>query len=102
MRLTIVMLIRRDFAIEQFDVAVSGKNVMLRPQWDVTPKGWRLASYEGTYDFGSGQPQQLSAKFEYQDVESFQLLRSVDVTIPLPAGTVHVPIAFSEYQIKKL
>jgi len=97
----LVMMIRRDFVIEQFDVAVSGKNVMLRPEWDATPKGWRLASYEGTYGSGPGQSQQLSAKFEYQDVEGFQLLRSVDVTVQLPAGTVHVPIAFSEYQVKK-
>jgi hypothetical protein len=98
----IVMLVRHDFAIEQIDLVLPSKNLTIRPHWDVTAKGWRLAGYDGVYTSASGQTQQVSAKVEYQDVEGFQLLRSVDLTVQLSASSsVRLPIAFSEYQIRK-
>jgi hypothetical protein len=100
----VVMFLRRDFAIEKFEVEMSGQNVTLRPSWDATPRGFRLAGYEGTYT-AAGNTTQLSIKFAYKDVEGFQLLNSVDVTMSLPtgtvAGTVDIPLTLSEYQITK-
>jgi hypothetical protein len=101
----VTLLVRRDFTIEKMDVYLSGQHAVLYPTWDATPKGWRLAGYEGTYGEESGSKTPLSVKFAYQDVEGFQLLHSVDVTMSLPSGTVdgtfHVPFVFTDYQVTK-
>jgi hypothetical protein len=101
----VTLLIRYDFTIELMDVVLSGQHVILRPVWDATPKGWRLRSYEGTYDADTAKATSLTVKFTYQDVEGFQMLSFVDVTMSLPSGTVdgtlHVPFVLSDYQITK-
>jgi hypothetical protein len=101
----VTLLVRRDFTVEKMDVYLSGQHVILYPTWDATPKGWRLTGYEGTYGEESGSKTPLSVKFAYQDVEGFQLLHSVDVTMSLPSGTVdgtlHVPFVFTDYQVTK-
>jgi hypothetical protein len=100
----VVMFLRRDFTIEQFEVLMSGQDVTLRPTWEATPRGFRLAGYDGTF-VSAGNTTEISVKFAYKDVEGFQLLSSVAITMSLPEytvdGTVDIPLTFNEYQIAK-
>jgi hypothetical protein len=101
----VTLLIGHDFTIEEMDVVLSGQHVILHPVWAATPRGWRLDSYDGTFEAESGTTTSLTVKFTYQDIEGFQMLNIVDVTMSLPSGTVdgtlHVPFVFSDYQITK-
>jgi hypothetical protein len=78
--------------------------VTLRPTWEATPRGFRLAGYDGTF-VSAGNTTEISVKFAYKDVEGFQLLSSVAITMSLPEytvdGTVDIPLTFNEYQIAK-
>jgi hypothetical protein len=98
---SVVVLVRRDYAVEEVEIVSTSLRVSMRPAWEATPKGWRLAGYEATYSSGAGPSQKVSIAIDYQDVEGLQLPRSINATIPIPAGTVIFPFAFVDPHIER-
>ncbi len=96
-----VILMGRDFQIEEMTVVTPEFSGTVRPKFVRIKNQFILASYEGTYRAGSGNPQELSVQIEYGDVGGFSLPSKVTATVRLPSGAVAVPLTFANCQVKK-
>ena len=96
-----VILLGRDFEIEELRVTTPEFSGTVRPRFVRTKNGFILGSYDATYKTASGTPQELTVRIEYTEVEGLRLPSKVAATMQLPTGAVEFPLAFANYQVKR-
>ena len=96
-----IILMTRNFEIEELKVTTPEFSGTVRPRLVRIKNQFILASYEGVYSIKSGNPQELSVKIEYGEVEGLSLPSKVIATMQLPTATVEFPFTFANCQVKK-
>lgn len=96
-----VILMGRDFQIEEMKATTPEFSGTLRPRFVRIKNRFMLSSYEGVYEAESGSPQDLSVNIEYGEVEGLSLPSKVTATVELPAAKVEFPFTFANCQVKK-
>lgn len=73
----------------------------VHPKFVDSDKGLLLDSYQGVYKTAGADPQDLSVKVTYQEIEGLSLPQAITLNMTLPQGRLEAPIAFSSCQVKK-
>jgi hypothetical protein len=88
----------KDFQIVEIRVQVQNSNIIIRPKYASTDKGWILTSL--SYEINKGQ-MKFDFDIKYQDVNGLQLPGSVFYKATMPNRTVVALVVFSKYHLTK-
>jgi len=94
-----IILMDRDYEIAELKVTTPELAGTIWPKFSRIKDQFILVSY--VYRAESENPQELSVKIEYGDVEGFKLPSKVTATMKLPSGAVDFLLTFASCQVKK-
>lgn len=97
----VAVAVNRDLVISTEEVKMPDLEATLQLKFAPHEGGLVLDGYESTVKTGNAQPQQMSIKIEYQEIEGLALPQTVRIAMSLPQGQLDEPITFRNCQVKK-
>lgn len=92
----------RDFAISNLKITAAEFDSSIQPSFTRTPKGYLLSGYTASYQ--SQKPEgstELKARINYQTVDGFQMLRTLNLTGTYGGSPFAVELTFSGCQVTR-
>jgi hypothetical protein len=97
----VTVVMNHDLKVTEFILASTALNGDFRITTIPSDKGLLFAAYDADVRQGTAASQHVSAKMEYGQFDGWTLLSAVKMATPIPSGTLTVPIAFTNCEVKR-